>query len=86
MTKPLTPRQAQVIDLASLGLNCRQIGEQLGISPRTVEIHRSAAIAALGAVNMVNAAMIHERQRATAAGEPHPPISSGPAAREAPHV
>ena len=62
MIRHLTPRQQQVIELASQGLSARQIANEVGISSRTVEIHRGAAIKALGAVNIVHAAVIYERQ------------------------
>jgi FixJ family two-component response regulator len=40
-TAQLTTREQQVLDLAAAGLNVRQIAEQLGISPRTVEVYKS---------------------------------------------
>jgi DNA-binding CsgD family transcriptional regulator len=35
----MTPRQTQVAHLAAEGLGYRQIGERLGIAPRTAEQH-----------------------------------------------
>jgi FixJ family two-component response regulator len=40
-TAQLTTREQQVLDLVAAGLNVRQIAEQLGISPRTVEVYKS---------------------------------------------
>lgn len=37
----LTPREGQVLSLAAEGLGNKEIARQLGISPKTVEIHRS---------------------------------------------
>lgn len=37
----LTPREKQVMLLAAEGLSNKAVGRQLGISPKTVEIHRS---------------------------------------------
>jgi DNA-binding NarL/FixJ family response regulator len=37
----LTPRERQVLSLAAEGLSNKAIARQLGISPKTVEIHRS---------------------------------------------
>ncbi len=36
----LTSRERQVLNLVANGLTSRQIGEKLGISPRTAETHR----------------------------------------------
>jgi DNA-binding NarL/FixJ family response regulator len=35
-----TPRQLQILKLTALGLSTRKIGEQLSLSPRTVEAHK----------------------------------------------
>jgi two-component system response regulator FixJ len=37
----LTPREIQVLDLMVTGLPNRMIAEELGISPKTLDIHRS---------------------------------------------
>lgn len=44
----LTNRERQVLALAAQGLNNTQVGSRLGISPRTVEIHRSNLMRKLG--------------------------------------
>jgi RNA polymerase sigma factor (sigma-70 family) len=36
----LTPREREVLKAVALGLNHREIGQLLGISPRTVEVHK----------------------------------------------
>ena len=48
---PLTPRQREVLRLVAEGLSTKQIARQLGISPKTVEAHRS---------QLMNALDIHE--------------------------
>jgi len=35
----VTPRQAQILDLVASGLSDKEIAEQLGVSPRTVQSH-----------------------------------------------
>jgi len=40
-TQQLTTREQQVLDLVENGLHVKQIAEQLGISPRTVEVYKS---------------------------------------------
>jgi two-component system, NarL family, response regulator DevR len=45
----LTPRQAQVLGLVTLGLGNKEIGEMLGCSPRTVELHLTAIYRKSGA-------------------------------------
>ena len=37
---PITRRQMQVLRLICAGLRLREVGEQLGLSPRTVEHHK----------------------------------------------
>jgi two-component system response regulator FixJ len=37
----LTPRERQVMQLAAAGRQNREIGEALGISPRTVEVYKA---------------------------------------------
>ncbi|WP_299987181.1 response regulator transcription factor [uncultured Ruegeria sp.] len=44
----LTGREAEVLDRIAQGFTTRQIAEALGLSPRTVESHRSAIGAKLG--------------------------------------
>lgn len=40
-TQSLTTREREILQLIATGLTNRQIGEKLGISPKTVETHRS---------------------------------------------
>jgi len=44
----LTPREREVFDLSIQGQQYRQIAAALGISPRTVEVHRARLIEKLG--------------------------------------
>jgi FixJ family two-component response regulator len=45
----LTPRQRQVLQLMARGLLNKQIAFELGISDKTVKMHRAALLAALNA-------------------------------------
>ena len=45
----LSPRERDVVARMARGLTNKEIGRELGISPRTVEIHRTNAIAKLAA-------------------------------------
>lgn len=45
----LTPREREVLDLVILGHHNREVGERLGISARTVEVHKARVMAKLGA-------------------------------------
>lgn len=56
--RALTKRQRQILECVAKGLSNREIGEKYGISPRKVEIHRSAMMSRLGAANSVEAAKI----------------------------
>jgi FixJ family two-component response regulator len=48
----LSSREREVMALVVGGLDNRQVGERLGISPRTVEVHKSRLMAKLGARNL----------------------------------
>jgi two-component system, NarL family, response regulator NreC len=47
----LTPREREVLHLAAEGLSNPAIGERLGISPRTAEVHRAHVMEKLGLPN-----------------------------------
>jgi len=49
----LTTRERQVLDHAVRGLHAKEIGAELGISPRTVEVHKARIMAKLGARNVM---------------------------------
>ena len=50
----LTPRETEVADLFADGLNGHQIGSKLGISPKTVDIHRGKIKIKLGVKSTVD--------------------------------
>jgi two-component system response regulator FixJ len=58
----LSERQRQVMDLAVTGLSNKEIGARLGISPKTVEIHRAWMMERMGARNL--AALIRMKMSA----------------------
>jgi two-component system, LuxR family, response regulator FixJ len=47
--KALSPRERQIVELVCQGLDNSRIGEQLGISPRTVEVHKARVMQKIGA-------------------------------------
>ena len=47
----LTPREREVLVLISAGQSNKEAGRQLGISPRTIEVHRARVMEKLGAKN-----------------------------------
>lgn len=47
----LTPREREVLELISNGQSNKETGRELGISPRTVEVHRARVMDKLGARN-----------------------------------
>jgi two-component system response regulator FixJ len=47
----LTPRERQVLELISNGQSNKEAGRELGISPRTIEVHRARVMEKLGARN-----------------------------------
>jgi DNA-binding CsgD family transcriptional regulator len=57
----LTKRETAVMRLVCEGLTAQGIGERLGISSRTVEVHRRSAVLRLGARNQTHAAVLFDR-------------------------
>jgi len=47
----LTPREREVLQLITNGQSNKEAGRDLGISPRTIEVHRSRVMEKLGARN-----------------------------------
>lgn len=54
----LTPREAVVLALVASGQTCREIGQELGISHRTVETHTDNIRSKLHARNLAHAVAI----------------------------
>jgi two-component system, LuxR family, response regulator FixJ len=50
----LTPREYQVLELIANGASNKEAGRQLGISPRTIEVHRARIMEKLRARNTVD--------------------------------
>jgi two-component system response regulator FixJ len=50
----LSPREREVLELAARGLTSREIAAELGISPRTVEVHRASVMHKTGAANVAD--------------------------------
>jgi FixJ family two-component response regulator len=48
----LTAREREVLEQAARGLHAKEIAAALGISPRTVEVHKTRIMAKLGARNV----------------------------------
>jgi two-component system, NarL family, response regulator NreC len=48
MTEPLTPREFEILGLLAMGFMNPEIAEQLIVSVRTVEAHRSAILRKTG--------------------------------------
>ena len=44
----LTPRERQVMQFIVSGMTSKQIAEQLGLSPRTIEVHRAHLMFKMG--------------------------------------
>ena len=48
----LTPREREVLECAAQGLHAKEIAATLGISPRTVEVHKTRIMEKLGVRNV----------------------------------
>lgn len=51
---PLSPREREVLQLVVAGLDNHAIGDRLGISPRTVEVHKARVMSKVGAKNLAD--------------------------------
>lgn len=61
----LTHREREVLELAGKGLHAKEIARELGISPRTVEVHKASVMGKLGARNvaeLVRFALVKENR------------------------
>jgi FixJ family two-component response regulator len=61
----LTHREREVLTLAGKGLHAKEIARALGISPRTVEVHKASVMSKLGARNvaeLVRFALVVEKR------------------------
>ena len=67
----LTQREEQVLDLLSLSKTNRDIGQTLGISPRTVEVHRTNLMHKLGLESYTDLERFIRRKKS--GGEPPAP-------------
>ena len=62
----LTAREREVLEAAAKGLHAKEIGQALGISPRTVEVHKARIMEKLGVRNigeLVRFALAAEERR-----------------------
>jgi FixJ family two-component response regulator len=60
----LSPREREVMGLMVKGLHNRRIAEELGISPRTVEVHKARIREKLGVSNLVELVRLVDQGRA----------------------
>lgn len=60
-TNPLTPRQTEVMREICQGKIGKEIANEMGVSTRTVETHIQLAKRALGARNIVQAAVMFSK-------------------------
>lgn len=73
----LTPREREVLELVARGSHAREVGAALGISPRTVEVHRTRIMSKLGVRNLAELVRltVQADREADAAEPPRHPAS-----------
>jgi DNA-binding CsgD family transcriptional regulator len=57
----LSPMEYEVMRLTLELLSCREIGEALGRSPKTIEVHRENAKRKMAAKNLMHAVLLMDR-------------------------
>jgi len=62
-TTPLSPRETQVLELATHGLTNADIGVEIGISVHAVKFHLASVYRKLGVANRTEAAVRYTEQR-----------------------
>jgi FixJ family two-component response regulator len=60
----LSPREREVMALMVTGLHNRRIADELGISPRTVEVHKARVMHKLGVRNLVDLVRLVDQGKA----------------------
>lgn len=75
----VTPRQRDILDMMSRGLHNKQMARELGISPRTVEVHRAKAMRCIGASTAIHAALIWSTMKHAAQGRAQIELHTHPA-------
>jgi DNA-binding CsgD family transcriptional regulator len=68
MRAALSPREMQVLDMASLGLTNGQIASRLHVSIHAVKFHLAAVYRKLGVANRTEAAFLYLRGSAAVQG------------------
>lgn len=63
MAGALSPREREVMALMVKGLHNRRIAEELGISPRTVEVHKARVMEKLGVRSLVDLVRLVDQGR-----------------------
>jgi FixJ family two-component response regulator len=61
MLSSLSPREREVMTYLTKGLHAKEIGEQLGISHRTVEVHKAHIMEKLGVRSVIDIVRMGER-------------------------
>jgi RNA polymerase sigma factor (sigma-70 family) len=61
MWSALSPREREVMKYLMRGLHAREIGEQLGISHRTVEVHKAHIMEKMGVRSVIDVVRIGMR-------------------------
>ena len=63
MRERLTPREREVLTRSPAGASNKEAGRHLGISPRTIEVHRARIMEKLGARNTADLVRIVMSER-----------------------
>jgi PAS domain S-box-containing protein len=82
----LSPRERQMLQGLLAGLSNKGIARRLGLSPRTVEMHRANMMAALGVANLPEALRLGIHAQLPSLGEPAEVVGSEPRDGDDPEI
>lgn len=81
--RSLTPREREVLDLLVTGMPAKRVAAELGLSRKTVDVHRGHIMLKLGAESIIELGQLVQRSRAA---DVRPGLAPGPLVDQPPPI